>query len=545
MFVRCKKRGDSIHVQVVKSVRTGDKVRQRVIRHVGTATSETRVDHLKRLGQTIIEEMTQQPRQQTDPFTRHRKLDLLNQQRQATADPDPFGVDLAACRMNRQVSVGIRDAFCTMYSLLGWDRVFGARRMSDNRILREMVLSRIAHPLGRYATDRDIDVRGEETPNFARIHGIMDLLDEETIGKICNQSLAMAERCHGGPISVHFCNFTTLSFESHQQSRATRSPFVFALLVTPEGIPCGYRLFSGSAHEDRILMAVLDGLSRDYPVARLTVVADEEMIGTDNRHRLDERNIPYIIGTGIERENAVMRTRIHARNDFVAWPETDSSDGAIDLYKCIDEDGLRLVVTRSRQRAIREARQSFQSLDRLIEEFEANRRTAPAIGDLFPDLPDEWDEVEEEPRLFGLSGIAVRGLDQLEPEQIVARHLQLREVETGFRANEHDLGMHPAFQWSDRRMRAHVAICYMAYCCIQHLRHRVAVYGNPMSPDAIRRALNALQIQILTETGTGRKFAVPSSISADARRIYRSLGLKWNTAPFLHRTGKRQPEQAR
>jgi len=108
-----------------------------------------------------------------------------------------------------------------------------------------------------------------------------------------------------------------------------------------------------------------------------------------------------------------------------------------------------------------------------------------------------------------------------------------------------NLAIRPVFHWENRRIRAHIAICCMAFCCAQHLRRRLALGGMPMSPDAIRRELAALQISILAERGTSRRFALPSSISTAARRIYGSLGLKWNTAPFPIRTGRRKPAGTR
>ena len=44
-------------VQIVTSVRDGAKVRQRVVRHVGTATSRAQLDPLMALGRLIIEKI--------------------------------------------------------------------------------------------------------------------------------------------------------------------------------------------------------------------------------------------------------------------------------------------------------------------------------------------------------------------------------------------------------------------------------------------------------------------------------------------------------
>ena len=53
-----------------------------------------------------------------------------------------------------------------------------------------------------------------------------------------------------------------------------------------------------------------------------------------------------------------------------------------------------------------------------------------------------------------------------------------------------------------------------------------------MSPDRIRQALNDLQISILHETEGSRTFGLPGATTSDTRKIYRTLGLKWNPVPF-------------
>ena len=113
------------------------------------------------------------------------------------------------------------------------------------------------------------------------------------------------------------------------------------------------------------------------------------------------------------------------------------------------------------------------------------------------------------------------------------QYRRLSEIEACFRANKHDLKIRPIFHWRDRRIRTHIAICYMAFCCLQHLRHRLAARGRRMSPDRIRRAPHELEISILCETGGERKFGMPSGTNPDAGEIYRTLGLTWNRAQFV------------
>ena len=81
----------------------------------------------------------------------------------------------------------------------------------------------------------------------------------------------------------------------------------------------------------------------------------------------------------------------------------------------------------------------------------------------------------------------------------------------------------------------------MAFCCLQNVRQGLAVQGHRMSSDRIRLALNDLQIGVLHDARRSRKLGLPSATLSDARIIYRTLGLKWNPAPFVY--GRRDRKQ--
>jgi len=565
MFIRTKKRGDRTFVQIVRSVREGRKVRQRVVRHVGTGTTELQADHLRQLGQVIIEEMRKEDNPQLNLFSPSEYGDLLARQRRAKRSPKPFGVDVSEVTEQGRVSVGIRDAFGEMYRLLGWERLLGTRRMSSNRIIRELVLARIAQPLGKRATVRELYRHGAISLNLDRVCKAMDFLDEDVIGRICRQSRIAAERLHGKPISVIFHDTTTLYFESEDEDdlrrkgcskdgKHHRTQVVLALLVTPEGIPCGYRLYPGNTCEGHTLIDALDSLSDDYPNARFTVVADAGMLSADNRKRLEKRKIPHILGARPRSETAAMQERILAPGGFVGWSKADGTEGAVDRCKVIRRtEGGRLIITHSPKRARRDALLREGAIEKLRRRLAGSGRVAGVSKRgyaRFLDFPDGCVEIDEgkvaaAARWDGIGGVVAWGLDDLDPREIIDRYRGLWEIEACFRVNKSDLRIRPVFHWAHRRIRAHIAICCMAFCCVQHLRHRLAALGTPMSPDTIRRELNALQIGVIAEPESPRRFAVPSSISTAARVIYRSLGIGWNTASFEIQPGGTTSEETR
>ena len=74
----------------------------------------------------------------------------------------------------------------------------------------------------------------------------------------------------------------------------------------------------------------------------------------------------------------------------------------------------------------------------------------------------------------------------------------------------------------------------MAFCHLQHLRHRLTTRRQRMSPGRIHRALKDLEISTLHWTGGKRRFGMPSGKNSDTCQIYRTLGLIWNRGAFVY-----------
>ncbi len=102
--------------------------------------------------------------------------------------------------------------------------------------------------------------------------------------------------------------------------------------------------------------------------------------------------------------------------------------------------------------------------DRLLSS--RHRASAPALHHTV------LARIAEAARWDGLHGVAtnVRGMPV---EQILQRYRGLWQVERSFRITKHDLKVRPIYHWTPRRIRAHLAIAYMAFACVRHLAYRV------------------------------------------------------------------------
>ncbi len=111
-------------LQIVRSVRTADGPRQRVVRHIGTADSPEQLASLRKLGEVTLEELRQAGTAQQSLFTPKQYADLAAEARRAPRLAR-FGVDLAECREEMRLILGVREAFTQIYSHLGWNQVLG------------------------------------------------------------------------------------------------------------------------------------------------------------------------------------------------------------------------------------------------------------------------------------------------------------------------------------------------------------------------------------------------------------------------------------
>ncbi len=79
--------------------------------------------------------------------------------------------------------------------------------------------------------------------------------------------------------------------------------------------------------------------------------------------------------------------------------------------------------------------------------------------------------IEKGKKFDGLHGVWT-SLEDPSPERIYQYYGELWRIEEGFRVMKHTMAVRPVFHWKERRVRAHLAICFVAFALLRMLRHR-------------------------------------------------------------------------
>jgi hypothetical protein len=110
---------------------------------------------------------------------------------------------------------------------------------------------------------------------------------------------------------ILFYDVTTLYFETFEEDLLRKNGFskdnksqqpqiLIALMVSKEGFPIAYEVFSGNTFEGHTIIPVIKDFIERNGVKDFTVVADAAMISTENVQQLTQNNINYSWGQDLE-----------------------------------------------------------------------------------------------------------------------------------------------------------------------------------------------------------------------------------------------------
>ena len=579
MFKRYKKMPNgTIKVQIAKSKRTEGHVRQKILRHVGTAQNEKDRARLEKFADEIILDLKAQEGGRLNTLFNLKEYDDLSTKScQADENPVPDHVRLGACQEEGRAYVGVRQIFGEVYRSLGFQAIGGHGRRGGNRYIREMTLARIARPQSKRATIKTLFDQSTVALNLDLAYRSMDYLDAEKIARLRDRSMKAARRLLPEPMTALFYDVTTLSFASEKADELRRKGFrkdgkhhrvqvMLALMMTSEGLPVGYEVFPGDSSEGQTLMVAVDHLRDRYPEVAFTLVADAVMITKANEAALQERGIPYVLGARIKKLPAALTQEVLRRDKHRQWSGAEykesiasyrpmtiardrnvmstkktrvRTDAAGHAYR--EDDYRRLIVTYSQKRAAKDRNQREEKVAKLSKQLATSTQpSALASGGKAKYLSFPKGQVvlsnakiEQLAAWDGLRGVIAWNCPVRDARTLVAKYRDLAAIEACFRVNKHDLKIRPVYHWRERRVQSHLALCYMAFCCLQHLRYRLQVRGHPMSPGRIQEALNKMQISIVHDRRHGGLYGMPSAISSDGKKICQAVGMRWNRAPFM------------
>lgn len=545
MFIRTKKssKGESAYIQIVESYRERGRMRQRVVRHVGTAHTEEEELKLKQLALTIKVWLEQEILNKTGLTKPGRQGGELG-----TAKPL---CQETLLRLNNieevaRVVLGIHDCYGYVYNQLNFTNLFTRprQRTKSAEILREIVLARIAHPDSKRSSVEILNAQFGKQIKLDHVYQMMDKIDEVFCERVQKQALSAALNLTDEKLKVLFYDATTLYFESFTEDELKQNGYskdmkfnqpqvLLALFVTNKGFPVGYEVFPGKQFEGHTLVPMLEKLKASYHLNEVIFVADRGMLSKDNLSYLRQNNLYYIVGSRLK---SLKKSQQKIIMDWVNSLDKKNTEKEV-THRIDLDDQQYLILSYRLSRAKKDKADREQAIQKLQVRLKRSSNPKQLISNygyhkfirIHGDAQLDIDEskLQEESIWDGVVGI-VSNHPSLNHEQIFENYRGLWQVEESFRITKHDLQIRPIYHWTPKRIRAHIAIAFMSFVCVRYLEYRVAIQHKKISPEEIRKNLMLMQASVLKNKENNNKYLLPSSINTTIKHIYRVLGIKLN-----------------
>ena len=551
MFVRVKTTPNSPRksVQIVSSVRVDGNVKQKIVRHVGIAMDEEELARLKELAEVIKAKLETDHQPQLFPPDEVAQQ-ILKAKAQPPKQESPLTVDLTHLREQQRVVLGIHEVYGELYQQLGFDRLLPASRYrASNEALYQTVMARIANPDSKRHSVALLEQDFGVNLPLEKVYRMMDQLDDSRVARLKARVCQQTQQVLGGqPLDLLFFDCTTLYFESFTEDDLKQNGYskdckfkqpqvLLALMVTREGLPVSYEVFPGATFEGHSLIPVIQEMRAQLPLERVICVADRGMLNRENLKALTEAGVDYIVGDKLKVRSQSQQDQILDRSAYQASGGEQSAK-AQDIALT---DSQRLIVSDCPVRAAKDRHDREQAVERLLKKVGKSQNPKVLLNNYgykqFIDIQGKTtlvvnqEKVAQAARWDGLHGV-VTTVSDLSANEVLAHYRGLWQVEESFRISKHDLKIRPIYHWTPRRVRAHLAIAFMAFSCVRHLMYRVKLQQRLMSAAVIRNALVHVQHSVLRHQETSVRYVIPSALNPEAQRLYRTMAVAYSEVPY-------------
>jgi hypothetical protein len=516
-FLRSEKKKSGTYLRIMQSYREGGKARQRTLYSLGKLEDYT-ADQLENIARKLME----------------------------LAGRDLSELVGGTFQEQGRYNYGYAQVLHELWSVFGLDvlmnRIKRSSRVSIDieRVLILMIAERMNDPCskrGVYFHQSDYLGFGEEIP-LHHLYRTLDVLSDRE-EQIKQYLFSRKRSLFSSVLDVVFYDVTTLYFDSQveqedalrqkgysKDGKAHKTQIVLGLLVDKARNPITYQIYQGNTYEGATMMDALRKMKKHFTIDQVVVVADSAMIDKNNRDFMVDRGIDYIIGDSIKTLGKAITEKLIDKDNHQA---IDGATAQSFTYTEQMHKGRRIICTWSTKRARKDAHQRQVLIDKaqkwLDNPAKYNQVTKRGAGRFITTSGDgqpielNTAKMEADARYDGFKAIATT--TDLTVAEVLAKYHDLFEVEHSFRALKSQLEIRPLFHWTDKRIKGHVCMCFMAYTFINHLRNTTA-----MQYDDIIRTIDRMQVSDVLDPQTGKRFYMRAKVCEQQQLISTKLGLR-------------------
>ena len=538
MFLRGKKSGNHIYVQMVENARVGGKVEQRVLHSLG------RLDKLQDSGEL-------------DSLIRSGCKFSLN-----LAVLDAHACGQSVTRQTRHIGAAlVFDRLWQELGIAGLLRSLLADRKFEFDVERAVFLT-VLHRLFAPGSDRAAEkwkedqlIQGTQKLSLWHLYRAMawlgsplesqegaSALGVRTTKDVIEERLFASRRDLFTGVEMVFFDTTSIYFEGEggqtigeegwsKDHRPDLKQMVVGVVLDNEGRPICCEMWPGSTADVNTLIPVATRLQYRFGISSVSIVADRGMISNDTIASLEKLGWQYILGARMRSSNELKQEvlsrggryhEVYAKNKD---PKTPSRLKVKEVWVgehryvvCLNEDQA------TKDRHDREAivgalTDALKAGDKSLIGNKGYRRYVRAEGKRFA---IDQEKIAEEQRYDGKW--VLRTNSKLSPTETALKYKQLWMVEDIFRTMKSVLDTRPIYHKCNETILGHVFCSFLALVVRKELQDRLESKGWSLEWADIIRDVNELhetQFDLL-----GKSYVLRSQTKGAVGKVAQAVGVR-------------------
>jgi len=260
--------------------------------------------------------------------------------------------------------------------------------------------------------------------------------------------------------------------------------------------------------DGKTLSAALDALEARFGIRKVVIVADKGIASKINLKEITDRGYSYIFAYRLKSASDKIESEVfsggYSQIDDRQEPLSYKVISHIDNFY-IDSKKVslaqKIIITYSEARAKKDKIDRQRMIDKaqnLLEDFSkikaSNRRGAKKyIKQEAENINYLLDTVaiEKDSHFDGYYAIATNQ-DDLDAQDVISAYHNLWKIEQSFRIMKSSLEVEPIFVWTQKRIKGHFVICFLAFLLERHLEFKLYKNNISASAEKIMQALNSL-----------------------------------------------------
>lgn len=426
--------------------------------------------------------------------------------------------------------------------------------------LNETILYTVIHKLlrrkSKLAAYRDKD-EFYQIGADVELHNMYQSLDFLSANKATIETALFARKrtLFNQEIDIAFYDVTTYHFESQRDDELRDFGFskagkynevqvVMGLFCDTEGNPIGYELFPGNTFDGKTMVNALTILKERFAINKVIIVADKGLNSKANFHLIKEAGYEYIVSARLKNLPKEMKQTILEREGFTQGRVPE--EGEINMeyvhlpYEVKYKEGNttyewtdQLLVTWTAKRARKDIKNRLRQLEKaekllagkvqLVNRKGAKRylKAKDTSGGKAIGLDEQ--QIAIDAQWDGLYGIQYSD-EKLSTTEVLNAYHQLWRIEESFRMMKSTLHTRPIFHWTEKRIRGHFMMCFLAFLLERMLERKLKEKHLHLSPDQIKQSLNHLQLSHIKHKK--QEYLLKGSNGEYGAKILRALNIK-------------------